>query len=681
MKHRERGRTRLMQEEEKDRKSEGDQNSYFDYSEDYDTSEFSDRSPTPRSMSRSPQAKRMISTMRSITPVQNRGFRKVGSKFSPHKGGANKGFRSQSLNKVSPPKDIAVITKRVLSARLLKINELQNELTEQQMILEELQKENKTLKKLKVRQEKALNKFGDTESEISQLISRHNNEIRTLKEHLRKSQERERNTERRLKDAEHELYTVKISLTKLKELSENRHLPEREELTKKLNILETKLEERETRVKDLEKNIGLIQNSFQRQLQTEKKKAHDAQEEKKLLQEKFQKLTLTLKEKEREIEAKNIFAHRLSKTSPKKDIEITPRNKAPTESKNISVQTIEPSLLSEFSLPPPMPVNQNKKGKERQQEFPGMVQRQQNLEKELKEKAEKIRKDNELEERKQEQEAKQQREREQIILEEKAQRLREEWEKEESERKKKDNILHQDKLEKENNIHNVEEERNKKELLLAKMFEIDRENDEAGHSVSIKAPSKKLSLESTLKDDTKERKLKTYTFTEPTENLFNGRPAHTSHESNSTTHVSSHRNRKKNEFSRDFTFGTYAPSFAKSRSGGQRENAETLDKANINNSKLNIQTDRKSDLMEQLFGNNSSSTHPSKGTDSKANVNSNTDLPWETSKDIRVKKDLPFSGDSKNGSPSRHRTHHVAGKLVVKAVDFVEDEIEEVPLF
>lgn len=159
------------------------------------------------------------------------------------------GFRSQSLNREPSRKDIDLVTKRVLSARLLKISELQNEVTELQVKLAEQLKENKALKRLQYRQEKALNKFEDTENEISQLIARHNNEITALKERLRKSQDKERATEKKVKDAEGELFKTKFSLKKLKMISEARHLPERDDLAKKLVAAELKLDDTERKIK------------------------------------------------------------------------------------------------------------------------------------------------------------------------------------------------------------------------------------------------------------------------------------------------------------------------------------------------------------------------------------------------------------------------------------------------
>lgn len=58
-----------------------------------------------------------------------------------------RGVRSQSKES-TPPKDLDLVTKRMLSARLLKINELRNALAELQQRTEELQKENRILRQV-----------------------------------------------------------------------------------------------------------------------------------------------------------------------------------------------------------------------------------------------------------------------------------------------------------------------------------------------------------------------------------------------------------------------------------------------------------------------------------------------------------------------------------------------------
>lgn len=159
------------------------------------------------------------------------------------------GLRSQSLSKDAPPKDLDLVTKRLLSARLLKISELKNALAELRAHTDELQRENRLLRQLQLRHEKALQRYSDTESEISQLISRHNNETHVLRERLRRSQERERVAERSYKEADMQLQRCRSQLKKLQQLADDQHLWEREELTRKLSQAQAKAQESEHRIK------------------------------------------------------------------------------------------------------------------------------------------------------------------------------------------------------------------------------------------------------------------------------------------------------------------------------------------------------------------------------------------------------------------------------------------------
>ncbi|KAM5165396.1 lebercilin [Mantella aurantiaca] len=665
----------------RDRSPDTDKNSDSYYSDDYDNTTYgSEISPTPSSKAISPHAKKSDYKVRSVTPVHNRGIKKMNSKFPSSKRGPRWGFRSQSLNKESPAKDIDMVTKRVLSARLLKINELRNEVVELQLKVEEYQKENKTLKRLQFRQEKALNKFEDTENEISQLLSRHNNEVRILRERLRKSQERERIVEKKLKEAEDELYRTNVALKKLKQLSENRHLAERDELSRKVEILESRLDERERRVKELEKNIELTQSSFQRQLLSEKKRAHDTQEENKLLQEEVQRLIQKLKEKERELDVKNIYAYRLSKPSPKKETEITPRKKGTNVCNSVGVQTTKSLSSPDSSFPEPPPPIFLDETMENQRE--ALEMEQDSLAKQIKEEAEKLKKEREQAERKRDLEEKLNRDKEQKILEDKAKKLREEWEKEELERTRKevqDNPINRE------TINKPEEDRLRKELLLAKMFEIDRANQDPFYTDSAKPLSTISSEDTASKTDMMDTKQKTYKFSEPTEKLFNGLPVHGGRE----REVASRRSDIPGDSTGDITFGSYAPSFGKGRSSGNSQKKNVSAEPIISTSKLEIKKENKSNLMEQLFGGSSSTALPSitKGNDqtgftSNSNKVSDHDssstLTWEQSNKLKGKGDLLSTG--KTVTSSRHRTGPPPARPMVKAIDSLEDDIEEVAL-
>ncbi|XP_029451422.1 lebercilin isoform X2 [Rhinatrema bivittatum] len=632
-----------------------------------------------------------------------RGIRKVGPKHPSSKRGTRWGFRSQSLNKDPPAKDMDFVTKRVLSARLLKINELRNELTELQIKLEDLQKENKALKRLQFRQEKALNKFEDTENEISQLLSRHSNEIRTLRDRLRKSQDRERTAAGKLKDAEDELYRTKSSLQRLKKLSEDKHLAERDELARKLVQAEGRLDGNEKRMKELQRNLELSNSSFQRHLLSERKKAHEILEENKTLQEELQRLTQKLKEKEKELDAKNIYAFRMSKPSPKKGTDVTPRKKASSQSvTTTSVQTNEYIMPAEL-LPSPLPPFVLGFETEQKEHEPVVRKEKENLERVLKEEAERLRQEREWQERKREKEEKLKRDQEQQALEEKAQKLRDEWEKEEFERIQKENnsflgnLDKEEKVKLETELSKMEnerldfdklEERRMKEILLARMNEIDKENQDTSYTdiFGTKSSSQMQLPDSLPRYDTPEKKHKNYKFSEPTQKLFNGLPVQGSSEPGPKAEGQGRRGFKTTDSSNDLAFGSYAPSFGKrsGRPGLFTQKSDILEEKPASNIDVNIQKEKKSNLMEQLFGTSTSTTISSKPNDSSPFASGKDDfeaghtLPWDKGNKVRAKDDAVFSSEGKSMN-SRHRVPHTS-RPAVKVVDSLEDEIEEVVL-
>lgn len=242
----------LNRDPDKDRSSDGDHSSGSFYSEDYENASLSDRSFSARSPSPLPQrgarTQRVSSSSIRPTGVRKRVPWRPGPQTVPPKQRSS-GLRSQSLGKDAPPKDLDLVTKRLLSARLLKVSELKNALAELQLRTDELQRENRLLKQLQLRHEKALHRYSDTESEISQLISRHNNETHVLRERLRRSQEKERVAERRCRDADEQLQRCRDQLHKLQKLADDQRLGERDDLARKLAHEQFKAQESERRLK------------------------------------------------------------------------------------------------------------------------------------------------------------------------------------------------------------------------------------------------------------------------------------------------------------------------------------------------------------------------------------------------------------------------------------------------
>ncbi|XP_072498763.1 lebercilin isoform X1 [Notamacropus eugenii] len=615
--------------------------------------------------------------------------RKISSKFPLNRRRIRMG--RHSVSREPSQKDIDLLTKRVLSARLLKINELQNEVTELQVKLDELLKENKALKRLQYRQEKALNKFEDTENELSQLIFRHNSEIKALKERLRKSQEKERATEKKVKDTECELYKTKCSLKKLKKLSEAKHLPEREDLAKKLVLTENKLDDTEKKIKELSKNLELNTSSYQRQLHAEKKKAHDALDENKVLQREVQRLYQKLREKERELDVKNIYSNRMLKRTPKKDKDASPRKcvsvthsiKGIYSTKGVQTSEYgeEDDLSATAFVSPDSP-------RPEEEEHLALEQEDQKDEDEAEtlstEGEEKLRRDEEL-----------------CVTKQKAEILQDDWEKEHPEENQTESMFLIQKEEKptaETAVYHFENgnsqksdggeeeeeaeaERLKKEMLLAKLNEIDREIQS---SLNLRNSHSQLI--------SPEKKSQSFRFLESTERVFNG----FLNQDCSYT-CTNNDNQKKRSFwsptsTTDFTFGSYVPSFGKTSARSslfsQKSGFEDLPRSTKDSGDLSTKKEKKTTLMEQLFGASASSTISSKNSASSPLTNSKGDfdplnvLPKD--KGSRGKgqdeDDDFFLSEERSFNPNRHRLKHTNNRPAVKAVDSLEDEIEEVVL-
>lgn len=107
------------------------------------------------------------------------------------------------------------IRQRVLSARLLRFKNLQNQLTESQKQISELISENRTLRTLHKRQDSALAKYESTNAELPQLLNSHAEEIRTWQNKCKQLQTQNRELNLKLKQKE---------TTILKITDQNKHL-------------------------------------------------------------------------------------------------------------------------------------------------------------------------------------------------------------------------------------------------------------------------------------------------------------------------------------------------------------------------------------------------------------------------------------------------------------------------
>ena len=84
--------------------------------------------------------------------------------------------------------------------------------------------------------------------QVPRLIQRHTNEIRTLKEQMRKYKEKSMKLNDNVKDKDSQLVQTRRTLQKYKKIVESKNLGERDHLANKLTSAESALDESRRRV-------------------------------------------------------------------------------------------------------------------------------------------------------------------------------------------------------------------------------------------------------------------------------------------------------------------------------------------------------------------------------------------------------------------------------------------------
>lgn len=120
----------------------------------------------------------------------------------------------------------------MLFVKNLKLNEFRNQIEDMQIVFRDLKEENKFLKKMQYRQEKVLVKYEDKEGDLLQIIVRYQNEVRSLKENLRKIRDKYERTDRYFRDVEDEFDKAKSKLKRYKSLVDQNNFKERDDFQK-----------------------------------------------------------------------------------------------------------------------------------------------------------------------------------------------------------------------------------------------------------------------------------------------------------------------------------------------------------------------------------------------------------------------------------------------------------------
>lgn len=246
-----------------------------------------------------------------------------------------------------------VIATRLLSAKQRRINDIQNDLSEAQQRLQDITKENRLLKTVQHRQDKALRHYQDVESDLPRLISQNHEEQKVLQTRLRKAKQAEKHLEEKLRENNDEMQKMEKTLRKLKKVVEDKNLGERSELARQLTNTENDLSYANRKVKELEKKLELMTSSYTRQIKTERQKHKETKEKFDELLEEHRAAITKLKEKERALGVSNIYSLRNKdsnsvKSTPRKAKDVPVSSRAPKERLRIEHKSSRTEMVQEY---------------------------------------------------------------------------------------------------------------------------------------------------------------------------------------------------------------------------------------------------------------------------------------------------------------------------------------------
>ncbi|KAG5315002.1 LCA5 protein, partial [Acromyrmex insinuator] len=181
----------------------------------------------------------------------------------------------------------SILGQRVMSAKMLRFKQLQNQLADAHYHLNELANENRLLKALQKRQDSALRRYEGANAELPRLINSHHEELRVLQTKYKKLKELHKDTCNLLKERENELYSANSQNKHLLQLSKDRNLEEREKLQLQLIDMNYKMQQQQETIQLLHRKLTLETKSLKHQLHIEISKHKETQ---KNLQETIEKL-------------------------------------------------------------------------------------------------------------------------------------------------------------------------------------------------------------------------------------------------------------------------------------------------------------------------------------------------------------------------------------------------------
>ncbi|XP_012060812.1 PREDICTED: intracellular protein transport protein USO1 [Atta cephalotes] len=246
-------------------------------------------------------------------------------------------MKQQSLSDESKSGNKSILGQRVMSAKMLRFKQLQNQLADAHYHLNELANENRLLKALQKRQDSALRRYEGANAELPRLINSHHEELRVLQTKYKKLKELHKDTCNLLKERENELYSANSQNKHLLQLSKDRNLEEREKLQLQLTDMNYKMQQQQETIQLLHRKLTLETKSLKHQLHIEISKHKETQKNLQETIEKLKSLECLLDNREKRLyyngqlpiynKEKNLGSHSLTNLSISNPIKSSNRSK------------------------------------------------------------------------------------------------------------------------------------------------------------------------------------------------------------------------------------------------------------------------------------------------------------------------------------------------------------------
>ncbi|KAJ8917516.1 hypothetical protein NQ315_005565 [Exocentrus adspersus] len=237
------------------------------------------------------------------------------------------------------------VRQRVLSAKLLKLRSIQNQLNDANFHLSELSKENQTLKNLQKRQDKALSKYEGMNEDLPRLIHAHEEQTRVLSEKNKSLRKNVKELNDLLKVKEEELLRAQEKLNHLEKLNRDKHLTEREKLVEQLEDTKLKLQKSDEQIAFFNRKLMLESKASKQRLNAEIVKHKECQRQLDQALMEIEKLTSLLETKENVVQPRRSRFNRLAQRQSVSMITL------PTHPNRKSSSERPSSMVNNFELP------------------------------------------------------------------------------------------------------------------------------------------------------------------------------------------------------------------------------------------------------------------------------------------------------------------------------------------